>query len=207
MVQVLENKFVDLNVMPGETLVAAQRQVRQQIAAGVDGAQVAFRALTGQGQGQGQGEGAQGSAQEGEQVEGQVPETDVQKISEEEYNNMSSEEKEKAKSTGAVIVDGTGKVLYALGSTVGGVVKGVGDTMGNVVYDVGTGVGKVGTGLVGGLYDTAKAPLAAGSSDDTKSVTAAKPAVQSARQHGETGHIPVNLENKEDDEDEEEAKS
>lgn len=198
MVQVLENKFVSLDVMPGTDLVEAQRQLRQQMAAGQTSAQIPLPNAGNQSKDQ--VDSAQGTVQDGKDTthqqatdqlpkpvdkhvdnavafekrgaEGNSQQTTAaggpQKIPEDVYEGMNDEQKEQAKGMGAVIVDGTGKVLYGLGSTLGGVVKGVGDTAFNVVYDVGAGLGKVGTGAVGGLYETAKVPFESGENKGPK---------------------------------------
>lgn len=176
MVKILENKVVSLDIMPGTDLIEVQRQLRQQMAAGHISAQEAQQVLTNaQKQIKSRApehehehvddaahvakSGAEGGSQQAAAAVGSA-----QKIPQDEYESMSEEQKEQAKSMGALVVDGTGKVLYGLGSTVGGVVKGVGDTAFNVVYDVGSGLGKVGTGAVGGLYGMAKAPFESGGS-------------------------------------------
>jgi len=175
MVQVLENKLVELDVIPGENFLEGVRQLRRQLAERQAAPQNADQSASQNPDDKVQGETKKvegvDSAREQVKDQGDEPGTEgqlepagtvpssIQEIPEEEYNKMSPEEKDKAKSTGALIVDGTGKVLYGIGSTVGGVVKGVGDTAFNVVYDVGSGLGKIGSTAVGGLYGTAKAPF------------------------------------------------
>jgi hypothetical protein len=194
MVQVLENKLVSLDVLPGTDRIEAQKQLREKLAEGQDAAQAAIETAASQAHGgTGSAASAAGVGEGGQQKT---------KISEDEYASMSPVEKEQAKSTGAQIVDGTGKVLYSLGSTVGGVVKGVGDTVGDVVVDVGGGLGKVGTSAVGGLYGAASAPFkqsgAAEKEEKEKAAAAETAAREAAGGRADTGHVPVELEDREE---------
>jgi hypothetical protein len=182
MVKVLENKLVDLDVLPGQEQIDLQKRFREQMqqakgAAGqVEGGQgkevelpEGARVVEGQ-------EGAKIAQQQGFQIPKDMLPAD-----------LSDEQKSQARGFGGVIVDGSGKVISGLAGTVGGVLKGVGDTAGNAVSSRSClevhyrhscartehhgqvyGLANTGTGLVTGLADTARAPFASG-------VTAAAP--------------------------------
>ena len=130
MVKVLENKLVDLDLLPGQQQIDLQRQFREQIQnekGAVGGGQPGSgdvqevdlpegaKVLQGE-------EGAQAAKAQGFQIPpDMLPE------------NLSDDQKKQARGFGGVIVDGSGKVLSGLTGTVGGVLKGVGDTAGNTV--------------------------------------------------------------------------
>ena len=164
MVKVLENKLVDLDVMPGQEQIDLQRRFREQMqtAKGAVGQGGEVELPEGAKVVEGE-EGAKIAKQQGFQIpKDMLP------------DNLSDEQKKQAKGFGGVIVDGSGKVISGLAGTVGGVLKGVGDTAGNAVsftfvliceavLMVRTqvyGLANTGTGLVTGLADTAKAPFA-----------------------------------------------
>ncbi|TID21287.1 hypothetical protein E2P81_ATG04573 [Venturia nashicola] len=155
MVKVLENKIIDLDLLPGQAQIDLQRQFRQQLdgAKTVTAGQLA-QATKGssadQNQDDSEGEG-EGEGLEKGQV--QIPREMLP-------DSMNEEEKNQARGFAGTIVDGSGKVVGGLAGTVGGVLKGVGDTGANVVYDLGSGLGGIGTGLAGGLTKTATAPFA-----------------------------------------------
>lgn len=124
MVKVLENKIIDLDLLPGQAQIDLQRQFREQL----DGAKTVTAGQLAQATGQSQDQ-ERASAAEGEgNVEGQV-----QIPREMLPDSMSEEEKDRAKGVAGTIVDGSGKVVGGLAGTVGGVLKGVGDTGANVV--------------------------------------------------------------------------
>ena len=126
MVKVLENKLVDLDIMPGQEQINLQRKFREQMknakgAAGRVGedAEVELpddaQVVPGE-------EGAKIARHQGFQIpKDMLPE------------NLSDEQKSQARGFGGVIIDGSGKVISGLAGTVGGVLKGVGDTAGNAV--------------------------------------------------------------------------
>jgi len=140
MVKVLENKLVDLDLLPGQAAIDAQRQYREQMKTARGEVDLPEGAKVVEGK-----EGAKVATEQGFQIPKEALPA-----------NLSDEQKSQARGFGGVIVDGSGKVVSGLAGTVGGVLKGVGDTAGNTVY----GLGKTGTGLVSGLADTAKAPFA-----------------------------------------------
>ncbi|KIW06819.1 uncharacterized protein PV09_02499 [Verruconis gallopava] len=150
MVKVLENKLVDLDLMPGQEQIDLKRKFREQMKTGQatigdsdEGKEIELpegaRIVQGE-------EGARLANQQGLQVPKEIL-----------SDSLSAEQKQRASGFGGVIIDSGGKVISGLTGTVGGVLKGVGDTAGNAVF----GLGKTGTGLVTGLADTAKAPFAA----------------------------------------------
>lgn len=126
MVKVLENKIIDLDLLPGQAQIDLQRQFRQQL----DGAKTVTAGQVAQATNQNQdGTAAEVGNTEGEELkEGQV-----QIPREMLPDTMSEEEKDQAKGFAGTIVDGSGKVVSGLAGTVGGVLKGVGDIGGNVV--------------------------------------------------------------------------
>jgi hypothetical protein len=126
MVKVLENKLVDLDVLPGQEQIDLQRKFREQMQSakgaagqGVNGKEVELPEGAQVVEGQ---EGAKVASQQGFQIpKDMLPE------------NLSDEQKSQAKGFGGVIVDGSGKVISGLSGTVGGLLKGVGVTAGNTV--------------------------------------------------------------------------
>ena len=126
MVKVLENKLVDLDVMPGQEQIDLQRRFREQMqtakgAAGHVGEGGEVELPEGAKVVEGE-EGAKIAKQQGFQIpKDMLPE------------HLSDEQKSQARGFGGVIVDGSGKVISGLAGTVGGVLKGVGDTAGNAV--------------------------------------------------------------------------
>ncbi|KAF2401196.1 hypothetical protein EJ06DRAFT_381340 [Trichodelitschia bisporula] len=145
MVKVLENKVVDLDLLPGTSEIEARRQ---------------FRELRKNAAGQVELEGDESKhadAQDGESnpQQMQIPREMLP-------DNMSAEQKDRARGVAGTILDGSGKVIGGLAGTVGGVLKGVGDTAGNTVYALGSGLGKTGVDATTGLVNTAKAPLGDG---------------------------------------------
>lgn len=123
MVKVLENKIVDLDLLPGQAQIDLQRQFRQQL----DGAKTVTAGQLAQAtQGSSEGPGKEGQGGELEEGQVQIPREMLP-------DTMSEEEKDQAKGIAGTIVDGSGKVVGGLAGTVGGVLKGVGDTGANVV--------------------------------------------------------------------------
>jgi hypothetical protein len=187
MVKVLENKLVDLDVMPGQEQIDLQRRFREQMQ-NVKGA-------AGQ-----TGEGGEVELPEGAKViEGEkgakiAKQQGFQIPKEMLPDNLSDEQKSQARGFGGVVVDGSGKVISGLAGTVGGVLKGVGDTAGNAVrisilitctaklinHAQVYGLASTGTGLVTGLADTAKAPFAGKAQPESTSTAQPQsaPAVQ-----------------------------
>ncbi|KAE9963228.1 hypothetical protein BLS_009503 [Venturia inaequalis] len=168
MVKVLENKIIDLDLLPGQAQIDLQRQFRQQL----DGAKTVTA-----------GQLAQATNREGDGTEGEeegegLKKGQVQIPREMLPDSMGEEEKERARGIAGTIVDGSGRVVGGLAGTVGGVLKGVGDTGANVVYDVGSGLGGIGTGLAGGLKNTATAPFAG----NGKQKAAAAPETQKSQE-------------------------
>jgi hypothetical protein len=170
MVKVLENKLVDLDVVPGQEQIDLQRRFREQLqSAKGQGKEVELpegaKVVEGQ-------DGAKIASQQGFQIPRDMLPGD-----------LSDEQKSQAKGFGGVVIDGSGKVISGLAGTVGGVLKGVGDTAGNTVgfkvlsplsplvyalvyrcffvltFSEVYGLGKTGQGLVTGLAGTAKAPF------------------------------------------------
>lgn len=123
MVKVLENKIIDLDLLPGQAQIDLQRQFRQQL----DGAKTVTA-----------GQLAQATNREGDGTEGEeegegLKKGQVQIPREMLPDSMDEEEKERARGIAGTIVDGSGRVVGGLAGTVGGVLKGVGDTGANVV--------------------------------------------------------------------------
>lgn len=175
MVKVLENKIVDLDLLPGQAQIDLQRQFRSQIQ----------NAKTAGGQVQEAMNNTSSEAGEGatEAVDGAPgPVQGVQIPKEMLPDTLSDEQKEQARGIAGTIVDGSGNVIGGLVGTVGGVLKGVGDTAGNTVYSLGEGLGKTGMGLAGGLTNTAvntanlaKAPFAGTTKPQAQSAPDLKP--------------------------------
>jgi hypothetical protein len=126
MVKVLENKLVDLDIVPGQEQIDLQRKFREQMrsAKGIAGQMgdsnevelpEGAQAVEGQ-------EGAEIANQQGFQIPKEML-----------PQNLSDEQKSRARGFGGVIIDSSGKVISGLAGTVGGVLKGVGDTAGNTV--------------------------------------------------------------------------
>lgn len=110
MVKVLENKIIDLDLLPGQAQIDLQRQFKEQFgdAKTVTAGQIAKI--------------AKGDLRSGD---GELKEGEVDIPSE-----MVPEEQ---RGVARTVVDGSGKVVGGLVGTVGGVLKGVGDTGANVV--------------------------------------------------------------------------
>jgi len=172
MVKVLENKVIDLDLLPGQAQIDLQRQFRTQIqqaqSAGSHAQELAGQAGESAAQ---QGEGA--AAGPGQQIQPGQIKIPVDMLP----DSMSDEQKEQARGIAGTIVDASGNVLGGLAGTVGGVLKGVGDTGANVVYDLGSGLGGVGMGVAGGLKDVAQAPFAGSQKKDGNARTASAPIV------------------------------
>ncbi|QDS74285.1 hypothetical protein FKW77_003557 [Venturia effusa] len=167
MVKVLENKIIDLDLLPGQAQIDLQREFRQQL----DGK----KTITA-------GEVARVIGQKGGDEGGRAEGGKVQIPGEMVPDEVSGEEEKKEKGVAGAVVDGGGKVVGGLAGTVGGVLKGVGDTGANVVYDVGSGLGGIGTGLAGGLKDTATAPF----SGNDKQKPAGTPEMAKAQENQDT---------------------
>jgi hypothetical protein len=121
MVKVLENKIIDLDILPGQQQIDLQRQLRQQLNNANGQLETAGQ------QAQGAVEGAAGQAQDVAGKGGlKVPKEMLP-------DSMSDEQKSQARSVAGTILDGSGNVIGGLAGTVGGVLKGVGDTTGNTV--------------------------------------------------------------------------
>jgi hypothetical protein len=136
MVKVLENKVIDLDLLPGQAQIDLQRQFRTQIQNAQGQAQVTAGQIAEVAQNQGgaalkEGQNATGEA-------GGLKPGQVQIPREMLPDSMSEEQKDQARGIAGTIVDGSGNVLGGLAGTVGGVLKGVGDTGANVVsfFDV-----------------------------------------------------------------------
>jgi hypothetical protein len=118
MVKVLENKLVDLDVLPGQEQIDLQKRLRDELQ---------------------KAKGAAGQAGEGGEVE--LPK-DTKVVKGEEGAKIAKQQgfpvpqaaqDGEARGFGGVLLDGSGKVISGLSGTVGGVLKGVGDTAGNAV--------------------------------------------------------------------------
>jgi hypothetical protein len=131
MVKVLENKVIDLDLLPGTTRIEAQRQLREQMAQGKSGAEAAG-AIAQQHVGTA-GDAASGYTETGvKQVQvgrDQLGELLGENLTEDQKDQLM----ETQKSVGGMFVDGAGNVVKGLAGTLGGVVKGVGDTSLNTV--------------------------------------------------------------------------
>jgi hypothetical protein len=121
MVKVLENKIIDLDLLPGQTQIDAQRALRAQL-------QQAKGAVTSD------TSNPDDLAAQIQQAGGVKDETGAVQIPQELLpNTMNEEQKANARGVAATILDGSGNVIGGLAGTVGGVLKGVGDTAGNTV--------------------------------------------------------------------------
>lgn len=123
MVKVLENKLIDLDLLPGQAQIDLQRKFKDQLnaAKGAGGGNGEVELPEGARVIEGE-EGAKIASQQGFQIpKDMLP------------DNLSPEQKSQARGFGGVIVDGSGRVISGLSGTVGGVVKGLGDTAGNLV--------------------------------------------------------------------------
>lgn len=159
MVKVLENKLVDLDVLPGQEQVDLQKRLRDEMQ---------------------KAKGAAGQAGDNGKLE--LPK-DTKVVKGEKGAEIAKQQGFQvpqdaqgggAKGFGGVVLDGSGKVISGLSGTVGGVLKGVGDTAGNAVRLLAlrcglrnpylscsqvVGLSNTGTGLVSVLANTAKAPF------------------------------------------------
>jgi uncharacterized protein YoaH (UPF0181 family) len=168
MVKVLENKVIDLDILPGTSQIEAQKLLREQLAQGVPSGQAAASVaqIRAGNAGDVAASAAEGGVQKIQVNRQQLDELVGDQLSTEEKNRIMEEQK----SVGGVVVDAAGNVFKGLAGTVGGVVKGVGDTGFNTVHSLGSGVANIGTGLAGGLTDTAK--VATGYAPQTTSIRA-----------------------------------
>jgi hypothetical protein len=134
MVKVLENKVIDLDLLPGQAQIDLQRQFRQQLGDAQGQAKVtAGQIAQATGQGGATGEGQDVEEEGGEQ---QLGPGQVQIPREMLPDSLSEEQKGQARGIAGTIVDGSGNVIGGLAGTVGGVLKGVGDTGANVVSSI-----------------------------------------------------------------------
>lgn len=92
MVKVLENKLVDLDLLPGQATIDAQRQFREQMKSAKGEVELPEGAQVVEGQ-----EGAKVATQQGFQI----PQDMLPK-------NLSDEQKSQAKGFGGVVIDGSG---------------------------------------------------------------------------------------------------
>ncbi|KAF2667461.1 hypothetical protein BT63DRAFT_456757 [Microthyrium microscopicum] len=153
MVKVLENKIIDLDLLPGQEHIEVQRQLRQQL-------------NNARGQIENGGEQAQGAVVgAGGQAQNLAGQQGVQIPKEMLPDSMSDEQKSQARSVAGTILDGSGNVIGGLAGTVGGVLKGVGDTAGNTVYALGSGLLQTGSGAATTLAGTATAPFSGGTKE------------------------------------------
>jgi hypothetical protein len=129
MVKVLENKIIDLDLMPGQSQIDAQRALRAQL-------QQAKGAVASD------SSNPQDLAAQVQDAGGVKDESGAVQIPKELLpDTMSDEQKASARGVAGTILDGSGNVIGGLAGTVGGVLKGVGDTAGNTVSILRTAIG------------------------------------------------------------------
>lgn len=128
MVKVLENKVIDLDIVPGQEQIDIQRQVREQLRQAKPG-QSGETPSDGTGENGPAADKALSDAIDKAVASGQS-EVDIPK---EALPAGNASKGAQEKGFGGKLVDGSGKVVTGIAGTTGGVLKNVGDTVGNTV--------------------------------------------------------------------------